>query len=231
MYIQEPFSYRTIYFLHNTLDELERANKLGFNGIYCNANCFQNEQHYTLIEDVDKEYKATYTARYDKCKRHELVTDRNDVVLISLTWPQNIRDTFKNCILKEHLNYHQVSDVVNRSNYGLCLSEIEGQCRAAVEYLFCGTPIISTPSLGGRDVWYTKNNHIIVNSKDELNNILNSTDYNYDRKKIREDAIELASKFRKNLYELLDKLGEDIIGDIYRFSKGSPSEIEVGLNR
>ena len=215
-----------IYFLHNTLDELERAKKLGFNGIYCNANCFQGEQYYPLIENINKDYKAVYTARYDKCKRHkEFVPDRNDIVLVSLKWPLNIKNDFKNCILKEHLNNNQVSEIINRSKYGLCLSDIEGQCRAAIEYLYCGIPIMSTPSIGGRDVWYTKDNHIIINTKEELEDVLNGSNYNYDHKKIREDAIELAKKFRQNLFELLDKLGEKMINNIYRFDKGDPDII------
>jgi glycosyltransferase involved in cell wall biosynthesis len=217
-----------IYFLHNTLDELERGKKFGFNGIHCNANCFQNEESYPII-DVNKEYKAVYTARYEKCKRHEMVPDRNDVALISLNWPPDIKNIFKHCVIKEHLSPKQVSEMINKSYYGLCLSAEEGQCRAAIEYLYCGVPIISTPSLGGRDVWYNRDNHIIVNSKKEIIDVFENF-YNFNGKKIRYDAISLAKQFRQNLFNLLEKLNEKFINSIFSFSKGNPDIIVEKLN-
>lgn len=214
------------YFLHNTIDELERAKSFGFKGIYCNANCFQNENNY-VIEDIPKRYKAVYNARFDPCKRHEmLVPDREDIALVSLRWPDNINDIFKKCDIKTNLNYKEISRINNESYYGLCLSYKEGQCRAAIEYLYCGIPIISTPSKGGRDVWYTDDNHIIVEpSKEDINDALNTVNYNYNRQKIRDDAITLAKEFRQNLFDLLDKLDKKITGNIYKFSKGNPDRI------
>ena len=42
----------------------------------------------------------------------------------------------------------------NRARVGLILSEKEGACFASMEYLLCGLPVVSTPSIGGRDVFW-----------------------------------------------------------------------------
>ena len=43
---------------------------------------------------------------------------------------------------------------LNRSRTGLCLSEREGAMFASIEYLLCGLPIVTTPSIGGRHVFF-----------------------------------------------------------------------------
>lgn len=56
----------------------------------------------------------------------------------------------------------EVARFLNESYCGVILSEIEGNCRAAAEYLYCGLPVVSTPSLGGRAEWFDDYNSIIV---------------------------------------------------------------------
>ncbi|MEX2201686.1 MAG: glycosyltransferase [Dongiaceae bacterium] len=48
-------------------------------------------------------------------------------------------------------NAYQIADWLNRAEVGLCLSEVEGATTAAVEYMLCGLPVVTTPSKGGRD--------------------------------------------------------------------------------
>ena len=220
------------HYLHNTEDEMARATMLGFNGIYCNANCFQDEKQYHMM-DLTHRYKAVYIARYDKCKRHELVPDRADMALVSIRWPDNIRDTFKNVFMNKHtFTAHEICRIINQSAYGLCLSAVEGQCRAAIEYLYCGIPIISTPSKGGRDVWYTPHNHIIVESKEDILDAVKAI-RTFDGDRIREDAIELAQVFRARFYELLYSITgcrPDLGNRLYAFSKGSAADLLKNIN-
>ncbi|MDF3073372.1 MAG: hypothetical protein K0S54_1039 [Alphaproteobacteria bacterium] len=49
---------------------------------------------------------------------------------------------------------HEVVEWCNRSHVGLCLSASEGAMRASMEYLLCGLPVVSTPSIGGRDIFF-----------------------------------------------------------------------------
>jgi Glycosyl transferases group 1 len=47
-----------------------------------------------------------------------------------------------------------VNKELNRAAIGLCLSAREGAMFASTEYLLAGLPIVSTPSVGGRDLYY-----------------------------------------------------------------------------
>ena len=48
----------------------------------------------------------------------------------------------------------EVNRHLNRAGVGLCLSEREGAMFASTEYLLSGLPVVSTPSTGGRHVYY-----------------------------------------------------------------------------
>ncbi|MBZ4023547.1 hypothetical protein CKO11_13880 [Rhodobacter sp. TJ_12] len=56
----------------------------------------------------------------------------------------------------------EVHQTLNESRCGLLLSAMEGACFSSSEYLLSGIPVVSTPSLGGRDVWYNDYNAIIA---------------------------------------------------------------------
>ncbi|MEJ2628801.1 MAG: glycosyltransferase, partial [bacterium] len=56
----------------------------------------------------------------------------------------------------------EVVKLLQLSHCGLILSEHEGACRASCEYLSAGLPVVSTPSVGGRDVWFDDYNSMIV---------------------------------------------------------------------
>ena len=48
----------------------------------------------------------------------------------------------------------KVNKYLNQASIGLCLSATEGAMLSSMEYLLAGLPIVSTPSRGGRHVYY-----------------------------------------------------------------------------
>jgi glycosyltransferase involved in cell wall biosynthesis len=48
----------------------------------------------------------------------------------------------------------EVNEACNSAAVGLCLSASEGAMLASMEYLLAGLPIVTTPSLGGRDLFF-----------------------------------------------------------------------------
>jgi glycosyltransferase involved in cell wall biosynthesis len=56
--------------------------------------------------------------------------------------------------LPEYLSPEQVNEICNQAAVGLCLSAVEGAMFASMEYMLAGLPIVSTPSIGGRDVYF-----------------------------------------------------------------------------
>ena len=47
-----------------------------------------------------------------------------------------------------------VNAALNRAAVGLCLSSVEGSNYASMEYMLAGLPVVSTPSVGGREIYF-----------------------------------------------------------------------------
>jgi glycosyltransferase involved in cell wall biosynthesis len=98
------------------------------------------------------------------------------------------------------------------SAFGLALSEIEGACYASAEYLLCGLPVISTPSLGGRDEFYDKRNSIIAHPSGDgllraahlMREKIAARDF--DRRAIRQNAINRIYEFRSQLCDEIENI-------------------------
>jgi glycosyltransferase involved in cell wall biosynthesis len=54
---------------------------------------------------------------------------------------------------ERELTPDEVVRALNSARCGLCLSASEGAMYAAIEYLLCGLPIVTTWNVGGRDWW------------------------------------------------------------------------------
>ena len=106
--------------------------------------------------------------KYRELKRHWLAMDIERLALLDPIYESDAhaykaryrhRATWCNDV---RLEPAEVARVVSRAHCGLALSALEGVCRASCEYLLCGIPVVSTPSVGGRDVWYDAYNSIIA---------------------------------------------------------------------
>jgi glycosyltransferase involved in cell wall biosynthesis len=85
---------------------------------------------------------------------------------------------------------------------GGIFSAEEGACYACTEYLLCGLPVVTTPSLGGRHVWLNANNSITVDASPEavaqgVQQAMQKLEAGeFDSARIRREAVELAERFR-----------------------------------
>lgn len=97
---------------------------------------------------------------------------------------------------------------INKAHVSLCLSEIEGGCKASSESLLCGVPVISTPSVGGRDLWYNESNSIICEPNEDSvkNAVEKALCFNWDAEQIRNDHIKLAETFREKLASITQEI-------------------------
>jgi glycosyltransferase involved in cell wall biosynthesis len=154
-------------------DERERAahTAAGLDAVLCNHNAFLDEDLFRPGAGA-KRYAAVYTAAIVDWKRHELarlvesclhITYRRDrfteretldrVAELSRLMPSH---HFANPIVDGRLMRVQpaeVADLLRQSRCGLCLSAEEGAMFASMEYLLAGLPVVSTPSVGGRDTF------------------------------------------------------------------------------
>lgn len=155
--------------LCNTRAEVDRFAGKGVSAILCSALAFVDETRYVPSKRPQKEFDAIYNATLTSVKRHELCRDIESLGLIyhwfadasRLSQPETLarygamlpRARFLNNESGAHRLFgpEAVCDWINRARVGLCLSAREGAMLATMEYLLSGIPVVSTPSIGGRD--------------------------------------------------------------------------------
>jgi glycosyltransferase involved in cell wall biosynthesis len=160
-----PVPQHQIWVLGNTPDETAAARAAGFRSAWVNHNAWLDENRFPFLRPP-KEFRAVMVAQLAPYKRIHLAAKVRGLALvpaalfhlhqpIDITGLQDVR-------LLSDLPSDQVAGVLQRSCTGLILSEVEGACYASSEYLLSGLPVVSTPSRGGRDVFYTSTNSLLV---------------------------------------------------------------------
>ena len=141
---------------------------LRFDSIWCSHNAWLDERIYAPDLDAERLYDAVYVARLTPFKRHALAAkvprlailtgafevDRDYAVgqLAALSGLQFVNFSADRGVVQ--LPPDQVRAVLSQSGCGLALSSSEGAMYASGEYLLCGLPVVTTPSKGGRDVFF-----------------------------------------------------------------------------
>jgi len=164
----EQFPDITWIHLCNKPGQAEQFQLRGRRAILCNSNCFVDESVFRPLPSTAKRFDAVYNARLDKLKRHFLAEDIASLALISgsmdgeLEYIHETRRRLSHAYSFNHsksgeyrmLPREEVNACLNACRVGLCLSENEGPMFASAEYLLSGLPIVTTPSPGGRDVFF-----------------------------------------------------------------------------
>lgn len=151
------------YLLVNAADEEVVRKRWLLRGGHFSSSIYINE-HLYHIENEPKVYDAVYTAQLMAFKRHELAKDIKKLMIISYGG-----DLHEFCPELKHADFNrtflpreELAKRYNQSYAGVCLSAVEGAMFASCEYLLCGIPVVSTPSKGGRDEFFTNENSLIV---------------------------------------------------------------------
>jgi hypothetical protein len=158
-----------IVLLCNELFTVDLFRAQGVEAIYCNQNCFVNENVFTADRSAVKVYDAIYNASMAPYKRHSLARDVGSLALMTyrysgthskeyeaearacLSHAKWVKDSYSD---KDKVPVEEIVRLYNQCRVGLCLSEIEGAMFASIEYLLCGLPIVTTQSIGGRDAFF-----------------------------------------------------------------------------
>jgi Glycosyl transferases group 1 len=145
--------------------EAQRLGIAGYRATWCHQNFYCDETKFNILP-VQKTFDAVYTAVIAPYKRNELAKDIPSLRLITGSFARlgdlpglGLGHAVFN---REFLDKSQLNVALNESRVGLALSAVEGGMLACTEYLLCGLPVVSTPSIGGRDVWLDADNSRIV---------------------------------------------------------------------
>jgi len=211
-----------IVFLCNDPLEIPIAERAGFKGLLVNHNAFSQEAVFQII-DVPKKYKSIYNAKLTSFKRHFLASKIDGLALMYSRFgdtPKNfesLKQKLPNAIFlngdpRTHeyqtFNSKQVAYHLNQSESGLCLSEVEGAMYGSIEYLLCGIPIVSTPSLGGRDVFFDNDHCSIVPPEPEAisNAVCDLISRRLDPQKIRSQTLRKIHEQRSTFISFINKI-------------------------
>ncbi len=156
-----------ITFLANTKEQEMQARSNGFESIYFNQNALLDEATYLLDRSSDSVYDLVLNTRPERnFKRPHLAKTVSSLAIIQgynfrKDDCMDLRELRPRFLNEARITTQEVVRVYNQSMVGGIFSEKEGACYSSSEYLLCGLPVISTPSEGGRDIWYNKWNSII----------------------------------------------------------------------
>ncbi|MER9330762.1 glycosyltransferase [Mesorhizobium sp. M0488] len=178
---RERFPHHELIFLCNTEAERRLVTAVGGTAIFSNHNLMVSEEIFRPLPDVPVEFDAVYNGRISHTKRHHLAFDVERLVHITFSIgelppagdrafirrmrKQSPLHRIANPIvdgLPAPLTPQAVNGVYNQAAVGLCLSAAEGAMCSSMEYLMAGLPVVSTPSLGGRDVFFDPDYCIIT---------------------------------------------------------------------
>lgn len=209
-----------ITLLANTSLEVKLLNILGIKSILCNHNCFIDENIFT-IKNLDKKFDAVYNAVLLNFKRHYLLKKIKNIALITYNFTNVKYKSNVDTILDEHvwvnydkdenarfLNEREIVTVYNQSKIGIALSKEEGAMYSSNEYLLCGLPVLSTYSKGGRDIFYNKDNSILVEDNEQavkigFDQLLQKE---CDPYKIRQYVLSIMHEHRQHFFSLVNQI-------------------------
>lgn len=177
----QRFPLHELIFLCNTEEERRLVATAGGTAIVSSHNLMVSEEMFHPLPDVPVVFDAVYNGRISHTKRHYLALDIERLVHITFSigeippagarafirrlQAQSPQHHIANPIvdgMTAKLTTPEVNRVYNQAAVGLCLSAEEGAMYSSMEYLLAGLPIVSTPSLGGRDVFFDPDYCMIV---------------------------------------------------------------------
>ena len=138
----------------------------GLQAFCAHQNAFIDETIFKIDPTSQgKDFRAVHNAALMPWKRHRLAWNVDDIAVI--TYRHNLDDKITHLTGYKHLAWSnakpdgtikrlssaEVAGILNRSKSGMILSALEGANYASAEYQFCGLPVITTRSKGGRSAF------------------------------------------------------------------------------
>jgi glycosyltransferase involved in cell wall biosynthesis len=175
-----------LIFICNTPEEVDGLQKFGEAAFFYNKTANVPDWIFKPLDGAEPEFDAIYNAQLVPWKRQELSLGiESCAFLFHRGLPQPDSAASEKAIIAQHaaaapghvfinrfgkgsapvrLPPAEVNRHLNRARIGLCLSEKEGPMLASSEYLLSGLPIVSTPSVGGRHIYFDEEFCLVVSA-------------------------------------------------------------------
>ncbi|NJK93347.1 MAG: glycosyltransferase [Blastochloris sp.] len=209
--------------LTNTKEEALNFQQQGQASEWVHHNAFVDPTVFSLQSKVKKKWDAVYNAALSPYKRHELAREVKSLGLITydfgLVNEREYRENIRKDLIRAHwfnyvgkayryLSEEEVSRAHLQCRVGLCLSAEEGGMMASIQYLLAGLPVVTTPSMGGRDVFFDPDYVLTVEASPEAvaSGVQEMIRRNLDSEWIRQRSLEKMKVHQKRLLNMLRRL-------------------------
>ncbi len=220
------FPNNTLVFITNTAAEADLLAGFGELAVCsCRASTIDLDL-FRPLEGVSVDYDAIYNARLLPLKRHDLTLQIDKCAFIYYRAIETAE--MENAIIDRHkalapnhrflntridgkpipMDADEINIALNQAGAGLCLSAEEGAMFASIEYLLAGLPIVSTPSVGGRDGYYNEDYCLIAEPKPEKISEAVSVikERQISREYIRNKTLDIINVHRIKFLDVIDYL-------------------------
>ena len=228
------FPKHKLLFLCNTQREADLLWLAGLPAIHLNKNFTVSDTIFRPLPDAVIEFDAIYNAQFAPFKRHELAAKVGRVALLTYIDGSDGRDEKQKELLAAtlvrspshvlinplvegfpvRLSPPEVNAALNRAAVGLCLSAVEGSNYASMEYMLAGLPVVSTPSEGGRDVFFDPEFCVICEPDPEAvrDAVAGLKARNIPRDYIRARTLAKIEPMRRRFLTLADEIASNLGG-------------------
>lgn len=175
------FPEHEVVFACNAPDEVATLREAGEEAHLLNHNLTVSERFFRPLSEAEPILDAVYNARLSDTKRLWLAADipsvgyilrkiseddsvRAEEILQSVRQLEPAHRIFNRLEAGRPvlLDGEAVNAAYNQAAVGLCLSEVEGAMLSSMEYMLAGLPVVSTPSRGGRDLFFDPEYCLVV---------------------------------------------------------------------
>ena len=217
----------SIIFLCNEKFAVEELKLANIRAEFIHQNAFINENTFRPNPEIRPTHDAVYSASIASYKRHYLAEKVNSLIMLSYTYLGNSDTAYgedirrrlrhawwaKDSLTKDQMfPVQKMVDLYAQAHIGLCLSAVEGGMFASMEYLLCGLPIVSTKSIGGRDVFW--DDRYVIVCEDSVEAVSESVEklksQNISRDDVRRWTLDKIDEHRQRLRVLMHLLGAEL---------------------
>ncbi len=221
------YAHHRFHFMGNTPREAELLRAEGLRAEFLNKNFTVSKSFFHPVTGTAIDFDAIYNARFVTGKRHELAALVPRVAYLAYVEPEAERLTEFSALygaamtrspghrllnmLQEGrplaMNAADVNAALARAAVGLMLSATEGANYASMEYMLAGLPVVSTPSAGGRDVYFDPD-FCVVCDPDPVavrDAVAALRARNIPREQVRDRTFEKIVPARRRFLDLLDE--------------------------
>ncbi|MGB5135692.1 MAG: glycosyltransferase [Prochlorococcaceae cyanobacterium] len=225
--IHNRFPRHQIIFLCNEEYAVEELRAANLKAEFIHQNAFIDEQAFAPRPLVIRTHDAVYSASLAPYKRHSLAAKIQSLIIMSYTYGGTTSDAYSVSVREElkhawwakdslrsdqKFSVEQIVDLYARAHVGLCLSAVEGGMFVSMEYLLCGLPIVSTESVGGRDVFWDDRYVIVCDDTPEAveEAVTELRNRNIAPQDVRRWTLEKVMTHRNRLRLLMESLGAEL---------------------